>query len=198
MREDDRVLRPGAYSYYPAATPQPARSVATRATVFAIYGAAPIYTAAAAESAEREGVIEHADIWRVPWQDPLKVSEPSEEFNPGILIKMLRVDPATGEQVYLAGLVAGWYMPGIEVHGFEENYTLSGDVHIGQVDGGPGCTMTPGSYMSRPPNIPHGPIVTKNGNVNLVHVLSKMIINYQAHPDAETMIRSHLETYPWS
>ena len=198
IREGGRVLRPGAYSYYPTKAAQPPRLVTERATVFAIYGSTPVYTTSPGESAYRAEVIEFADVWTIPWHDPLKVSEPSEKFNPGIFIKMLRVDRATGEQLYLAGLMAGWYMRGIEVHGFEENYTLSGDVHIGQVDGGPGCTMTPGSYMSRPPKLPHGPIVTKNGNVNLVHVLSKMVIDYQAHPDAERMIRAHLEAYPWS
>lgn len=197
VREGDRVLRPGAYSYHPGKTAQPARSVTHRATVFAIYDATPVYTTSPDESANSAEVIEYADVWTIPWQDPLKVSEPSDKYNSGIFIKMLRVDKATGEQLYLAGLMAGWYMPGIEVHGFEENYTLSGDVHIGLVDGEPGCTMTPGSYMSRPPNIPHGPIVTKNGNVNLVHVLSKMVINYQVHPNAESMIRAHLQAYPW-
>jgi len=193
----DRRLHPGAYSYYPSRLIQPSRSVLRRATVLAIFDTKPVYSTDHGNLSKPPEIIEYTDIWAIPWEDPLQVSEPSESFRSGVLIKKLRVNKTTGEQVYLAGLMAGWYMPGLEVHGYEENYTLSGDVHIGEVGGGRGYTMTPGSYMSRPANIPHGPIVTKNGNVNLVHVLSRMVINYQMHPQAERMIRTHLETYPW-
>ena len=64
----------------------------------------------------------------------------------------------------------GWYAHGLEVHPiFEENYCLSGDVNIGEVDGGDGYTMTEGCYLCRPPGIPHGPISSKNGNVNFCY-----------------------------
>jgi hypothetical protein len=92
----------------------------------------------------------------------------------------------------------GWFMPGREVHPvIEENYCLSGDVHVAEVAGKTGYTMVPGTYLARPAGIAHGPIVSKNGNVNLVFAHGPLGIDYVRHPDADALIRSHLEGFQW-
>ena len=145
-----------------------------------------------------EASVPHLDTWTEPWVDPLTASEPSEDYRAGVMVKMLRCDPETGATTHLAGLMPGWFMPGQEVHPvFEENYCLSGDVHIADVAGAPGYTMLPGTYLARPPGIAHGPIASKNGNVNLIFAHGRLEIDYVTHPKADHLIRRHLEGFPW-
>lgn len=191
------VLKAGAYCYYPAGSTRPELRALEPSTVLALYSATPQFRVSDANHAGAAGSIPYLDTWSMQWMDPLAAATPSEKFRTGVMVKVLRQDAGSGEQVYLAGLMPGWYMTGIEVHGYEENYCLSGDVHIGEVAGAPGYTMTPGCYMSRAPRVPHGPIVSKNGNVNWVHVPGRMVIDYEDHARCTPMIRRHLEQYPW-
>ena len=70
-------------------------------------------------------------------------------------------------------------------------------MHIADVAGAPGYTMLPGTYLARPPGIAHGPIVSKNGNVNLIFAHGPLEIDYVTHPKADHLIRRHLEGFPW-
>jgi hypothetical protein len=90
-------------------------------------------------------------------------------------------------------------MPGMEVHPvYEENFCLSGDVNIGEVEGGSGYTMTPGSYLCRPPGIAHGPLASKNGNVNLTYAHGRLGITYKDNPRSMDLIQRHLTNYRWA
>jgi hypothetical protein len=74
---------------------------------------------------------------------------------------------------------------------------LSGDVNIALVDGAAGYTMTQGSYLCRPPGIPHGPISSKNGNVNFCYTPGKLGIDYEELDNDEGLIFDYLRSYPW-
>ena len=195
------TLANGGFCFYPAGTLQSGWHAPAFCRVFAIFNRRPVYETVerAAAGAPSDQVVEHLDSWAMNWFDPLTASDPSEAYRPGIFVKVLRRDPATGTSTHLAGLMPGWFMEGIEVHPVrEESITLSGDVHIGTVDGAPGYTCVVGSYYSRPPGVPHGPLASKNGNVGLVHTDGLLGIDYQTDPEAEAMIFDHLRSYPWA
>lgn len=138
------------------------------------------------------------DSWAMEWTNPLDASDPSKPYRQGLMVKVLHKNEATGASTHLAGLMPGWYAHGLEVHPiYEENYCLSGDVNIGEVDGGDGYTMTEGCYLCRPPGIPHGPISSKNGNVNFCYTPSILGIDYEPIENDEQYIFSHLRSYPW-
>ncbi len=191
-------LRAGAYCYYPAGATQPAWTVHRAALIFAIFGKLPTFQLMPNAPSDPR-TIAHLDTWALDWVDPLKASDPSRPFRAGVMVKVLREDPVTGASTHLAGLMPGWYMPGMEVHPvYEENYCLSGDVHIGEVAGRPGYTMTVGSYLCRPPGVPHGPLVSKNGNVNLTYAHGRLGIEYRDNPRSMELIDKHLTAYRWN
>lgn len=191
------LLGVGGYCFHPAGSAQGAwrAGVATRALM--ITSAASSFV-----SAEHAGVSPDAirvlDTWAMQWVDPLVASDPSTPYRTGVMVKLLREDPHTGSTTHLAGLMPGWYMPGLEVHPVcEENYCLSGDVHIGRVGDESGYTMTEGAYLCRPAGIAHGPILSKNGNVNFCYTHGRLGIDYQPAADSDSLVRHHLTTFPW-
>jgi hypothetical protein len=194
-------LANGGYCFYPRGTRQQGWQAPQACRVFAIFNGRPDYavTPAPDVDAASDRVVEHLDSWAMEWFDPLAASEPSVAFRPGIFVKVLRHDPDTGVSTHLAGLMPGWFAEGIEVHPVrEESLTISGDVKIGLVSGEPGYTCVVGSYYSRPPGVPHGPLATKNGNVGIVHTEGLLGIDYQTDARAGEIIRDHLRHYPWA
>ncbi|HEY6331371.1 MAG TPA: DUF4437 domain-containing protein [Blastocatellia bacterium] len=194
-------LTSGCYCYYPAGVLQGPWKAEEDATVVAIFESTPNFVQAkdSAPGARSDKSIEYKNTWTMEWVDPLKASDPSLPLRTGIFVKVLRVDEETGSSTHLAGAVAGWYAEGIEVHPVrEENLTLTGDVHIGTIDAQTGYTMTVGSYYDRPKGVPHGPLATKNGNVNLVHTDGRLGIDYKDDPNAERIISEYFARYPWN
>ncbi len=77
----------------------------------------------------------------------------------GLVIKKLRVDPATGEWTWLAGSAPNRVTPRAEVHPtVEEAFLIRGDCLLGEHG-----EMTPGCYFWRPAMVKHGPLTTRNG-----------------------------------
>ena len=196
---DGAALRAGHYCFRGEGDVIGRITATSASTIIARFHRAPEWKpAAGADSYVAPSSILSLDTWSLPWIDPLEASDPSEDYRTGVMVKMLRRDPKTGGTTHLAGLMPGWFMPGQEVHPVvEENYCLSGDVHIADVDGDPGYTMLPGSYLARPPGIAHGPIASKNGNVNLIFAHGPLGIDYVRHPDADQMIQDHFEKFAW-
>lgn len=191
------VLQPGAYCFHPAGSPQGAWSARATTRALLIAGDHPGFESTRS-TAPAPDAIAALDTWQLQWIDPLVASDPSTTYRTGVMVKLLREDRRTGSTTHLAGLMPGWYMPGLEVHPVcEENYCLSGDVHIGRVGDGPGYTMTEGAFLCRPAGIAHGPILSKNGNVNFCYAHGRLGIDYQDASDSTALIRQHLTTYPW-
>jgi len=190
----------GGFCFYPAGVAQGGWTVAADATVYVIYNREPEFAAAtdSQPGAAPHKVVKGKDTWAMEWFDPLSASKPSMKFHPGIFVKELRVDPDTGTRTHLAGLMPGWFAEGIEVHPVrEESLVISGDVHIGLVQGKPGYTLGVGGFYSRPRGIAHGPLASKNGNVGIVHCEGLLGIDYHTDPRAEQIIMDHLKSHPW-
>lgn len=188
----------GGYCYFGAGSGTGRWRVSDALRAIIIVGSTPRFAPLKLSSRSTRDANLALDSWELPWVDPLKASDPSSPFRMGVCVKILRIDSTTGASAHLAGLLPGWYMPGMEVHPvYEENYCLSGDVHIGEVGNVPGYTMTEGLFLCRPAGIPHGPIVSKNGNVNFVYAHGRLDIDYQDNPRSHALITSHLRNYPW-
>lgn len=191
----------GCFCYFPSGVEQGGWHVLEDCCIYAVFDRLPVFvdSQSSARGAAAEKAVPFVDSWAMDWFDPLSASAPSQKFRPGIFVKVLRVDPDTGTSTHLAGLMPGWYAEGIEVHPVrEESLVISGDVLIGQVDGGPGYTVTVGGFYSRPAGVPHGPLASKNGNVGVVHTEGVLGIDYRDDPKAMDLIFDHLRSYPWA
>jgi hypothetical protein len=193
----EKTLPPGGYCFHPPGSPMGQWQTRDVTRVLVIASASPSFHPTASKVCPPDA-IELVDSFAAEWIDPLKAADPSTTFRTGICVKVLRVDAVTGGTTHLAGLLPGWFMPGMEVHPvYEENYCLCGDVHIADIAGHAGYTMTEGAFLCRPPGIAHGPVVSKNGNVNLVYAHGRLGIDYVEHPNAKALIDSHLYDSPW-
>lgn len=197
LRLGDAHLSVGGYCFHPADSPLGDWHCTAALRALLILGGNASFMPTRSAIAH-PNAIAAIDSWALQWIDPLAASDPSTVYRTGVMVKMLREDPETGSTTHLAGLMPGWFMPGLEVHPvIEENYCLSGDVHIGLVADAPGYTMTEGIYLCRPPGIAHGPILSKNGNVNFCYTHGRLGIDYRDEPQSEMLIRKHHRTFPW-
>ena len=79
----------------------------------------------------------------------------------GIVVKRLRIAPASGDVSWVAAVVPGWRESRAEVHDtIEECLMLKGDILLGHRG-----VMGPGSYFWRPPQVEHGPMFSLNGGL---------------------------------
>jgi len=194
---DDVKMHSGCFCYYHTDSPHGRWRSSGDTRFLIICETKPIFYVSKTTTIHERSV-RMLDSWKLEWVNPLDVSDPSNPYRQGIMVKVLRQDPETGASTHLAGLLPGWFANGLEKHPiFEENYCLSGEVNIATVDGKEGYTMTEGSYLCRPPGIPHGPISSKNGNVNFCYTPGKLGIDYQEIEDNDQLIHGHLRNYPW-
>lgn len=193
----DRVYGPGDYCFHPPGSPLGRWRTTGPVRALLFLGSRPGFAVARGHALPPKAV-PFVDSFGMNWIDPLAAADPSTPFRTGVCVKVLRTDPDTGESTHLAGLLPGWFMPGMEIHPvYEENYCLSGDVCVADVAGSTGYTMTEGVFLCRPAGIAHGPIVSKNGNVNLVYAHGRLGIDYVEHPRATALIDAHLRDSPW-
>ena len=200
LQMGEHRLQSGGFCFYPNGVLQPQWRAQTACELFAIFDGRPEYVTASKSTsgADINATVPFVDSWAMNWFDPTSASDPSVAFRPGIFVKVLRHDPATGTSTHLAGLMPGWFAEGIEVHPVrEESLIISGDVNIATVGGEPGYTCTVGGYYSRPAGVPHGPLASKNGNVGIVHTDGLLGIDYQTDDSAMDRIMTHLKTFPW-
>ena len=135
------------------------------------------------------------DVRPLPWNPP--------GLPTGAQLRMLAKDPANGGFTGLVDLPAGYRSDsGVSCNGetrlFVIDGSLQGDVRIGEVGDGEGYTMVTGSFLRRPPHIIHGPLVSKNGNVNLCYTHARLGIDYHHNPRAMDIIFKHLKDHPWT
>ena len=190
-------LGPGGFCYHPAGSGQGRWRSPKGARAFVVYLEGPEFRPDRGSPAP--DAIPALDSFAMDWHNPLDASDPSQDFRPGIFVKVLHVDPETRASTHLAGLMPGWYAEGMESHPvYEENYCLQGDVLIGEVGDEAGYTMVVGSYLCRPPGVIHGPLASKNGNVNLCFTHGLLGIDYSENPRSMDLIRKHLRNHPWT
>jgi glyoxylate utilization-related uncharacterized protein len=107
--------------------------------------------------------------WQIPW-----VKGPA----PGLRLKLLWRDAASGAYSRLLSVDPGWSEPRLEHHDVsEEAFVLEGDMTMGALG-----TMRPGAYFWRPPRIRHGPMRSTAGAVILIRT-DGALFNYYTAPD---------------
>jgi hypothetical protein len=124
---------------------------------------------APAEAGSMTAADSAAMAWQLPW-----VTGPA----PGLRLKLLWRDEATGAYTRLLDVAPGWREPRLEHHDCsEEAFMLAGDMTMGALG-----TMRPGAYFFRPPGIRHGPMHSQAGAVILVRT-DGVLVNHYSAPD---------------
>ena len=144
---DGKELGAGAYAYVP--------SGGSRALTAA--AGADVLVMVEPETAASADGVEVVDTSTRRWTPPgLDADVP-----PGIVIKLLRVDPDSGDWTWVAGVAPGWQEERAEIHPtVEECLMLRGDILLGTRG-----TMRAGSYFWRPGMVEHGPMFSRDGGL---------------------------------
>jgi Domain of unknown function (DUF4437) len=144
---DGTALGEGMYAYVPSGGARPVEAE----------GGADVLMMVEPEAPPSEDAVEVTDTSTMRWSAPgLDADVP-----PGIVIKLLRVDPDTGDWTWVAGVAPGWQEERAEIHPtVEECLMLRGDILLGTRG-----TMTAGSYFWRPGMVEHGPMFSRDGGL---------------------------------
>jgi mannose-6-phosphate isomerase-like protein (cupin superfamily) len=177
----DLAFRQGWYTYRPAGfRTGPIHSAGGALLLLFTYG-----RFALGEERETAGAIPGVDTETIPWGKPL-----TDKKDSPLLSKSLRIDPETGERVFLNRLLEPAGDPRIEWHPcVEELYQLEGTTSMDYPRNR--FLLAPGVYCYRPPNIPHGPFQTDGPVLTLIRVSSTLINYYVSPEEAERMIRAY-------
>ncbi len=144
---DGKSLGEGMYAYVPSGGSRPLAADADADVLVMVEPEAP----------ESQAGVEVTDTSTMRWSPPgLDADVP-----PGIVIKLLRVDPESGDWTWVAGVAPGWQEERAEIHPtVEECLMLRGDILLGTRG-----TMTAGSYFWRPGMVEHGPMFSRDGGL---------------------------------
>jgi len=144
---DGETVGEGVYAYVPSGGTTGLR---------ADHGADVLVMVEAQASAGGDGV-QVVDTSTMRWAAP----DLDADVPPGIVIKLLRVDPESGDWTWVAGVAPGWQEERAEIHPtVEECLMLRGDILLGTRG-----TMTSGSYFWRPGMVEHGPMFSRDGGL---------------------------------
>jgi hypothetical protein len=113
---------------------------------------------------------------------------------PGLSVKNLRIDGETGDRSWVSASCARKQENRAEVHPtIEECLMLRGDCLLGTHG-----EMTPGAYFWRPPNVPHGPLCTRNGAMYFFRTKGgDFDTTYEEVPGWELMVREYFAREPF-
>jgi hypothetical protein len=177
-----QILGPGDYAY--AGTDNADRVLSAAAPALVL-----VMLEEEREPAGPTKPIEVIDSNRMSWEQ-----HEFTDADPGVLNKILRIDPETGDWTWLSGAVRGRREGREEIHSaVEESLCLRGDCLLGKRGG-----MGPGDYFWRPGRIPHGPLTSINGN--LIFNRSKgggMDLKQFEVPGGQGMIDTYLAREPF-
>lgn len=124
------------------------------------------------EKGSEEGVIVK-DTINMDWEPTI-----AEGPQAGIMTKMLRLVPETGEMVFLVGILPNWKEIRQRHHPcVEESFKIFGDMNL-NTNLGDKLLMRKRSYFYRPPWIKHGPLYTREGTMSLVRTSSWLVNRY--------------------
>ena len=179
---DGERIGPGCYAYVPPSGAPRRLTAAGDAETLVM-----IEAAQEADSGEQVSVI---DTTEGRWQPPgLDADVP-----PGILIKLLRVDPVARDWTWVAATVPGWEEQRAEIHPtVEECLMLRGDILLGERG-----VMTAGSYFWRPPMVHHGPMFCRNGGLFFFRTKGGgMDVTWEAVPNWRELVTRYVEREPY-
>jgi hypothetical protein len=139
----DRPLRAGTWAWVPAGTDEELRFDEAARVLLMLE-----------EERARGGEVELVDTVEA------RFTGATTAVPPGLAIKLLRIDPDSGDRSWIAASVPGWLGERAETHPtVEEALLLRGDCLLANVDG----EMRAGDYFWRPGGVLHGPFATRNG-----------------------------------
>lgn len=176
---DGRPLDPGHYAYHPGADVVP---------VAAPGGA--VLLAMVEPEGEDGGGLEVVDASQARYRS----SGRHADIPPGIVNKLLRIDPVTGDETWIAAVVPGWTETRAEIHPtVEECLMIRGDILLG--DRG---AMGPGSYFWRPPLVRHGPMYSRDGGLFFFRSKGgRLGVDYEEVPGWEDLVASYARARPY-
>jgi hypothetical protein len=113
------------------------------------------------------------------------------EIPPGIVNKLLRVDPATGDETWLAAVAPEWMESRAEIHPtVEECFMIRGDILLGTRG-----VMGPGSYFWRPPMVRHGPMYSRTGGLFFFRSKGgRLGVDYEDVPGWQEVVEAYART----
>lgn len=127
-----------------------------------------------------EGMIERLDTIKMHWQPTI-----AEGPQAGIMVKIVRHVPETGEMTFITGILPYWREDRREHHDcVEESFKLTGDMNL-NLNLGDRMLMTENCYFYRPPYRKHGPMFTRTGTMSLIRVSSTLVNHYGPLPEEE-------------
>lgn len=182
LEVDGERIGPGCYAYLaPAAQ---GRTLAAQAGAQALVMLEPEQDPGTPEP------VRVIDTTQGRWQPPgLDADVP-----PGILIKLLRVDPVAQDWTWVAATVPGWEEQRAEIHPtVEECLMLRGDILLGERG-----AMTAGSYFWRPPNVHHGPMYCRNGGLFFFRTKGGgMDVTWEDVPNWRELVEAYAGSEPY-
>jgi hypothetical protein len=170
----------GIYAYVPSGGSRPLTADTAAHLLVMVEESAP-------ESDEDVEVIDTSTMrWAAPDLDA--------DVPPGIVIKLLRVDPASGDWTWVAAVAPGWQEERAEIHPtVEECLMLRGDILLGARG-----TMRAGSYFWRPGMVEHGPMFTRDGGLFFFRTKGGgMDVTHVPVPGWEDMVDEYLGRQPY-
>jgi hypothetical protein len=133
-----------------------------------------------AAEGHRDARVDAKALISVNSMDTVRWSTPSffPQTEPGIFIKLLKLDDATGAFTGLYNMCAGFWQDNISFHDcVEEMYHIWGESWMMQF----GHVPT-GGYIYRPPYINHGPFKCEYGTVGLFRTDSWLVNHFNFNP----------------
>lgn len=143
------------------------------------------------ESADPDGEVEIVDTGEMYW----KSFDASIGAIPeGILSKVLRIDPDSGDWTWLASCIPGWQSDNAETHPtVEECLMIRGDILCGERG-----EMQAGSYFWRPAMVKHGPLISRGGGVFFFRTKGgDLSVDFWDVPGWEKMVDDYVAREPY-
>ena len=177
---EDKAVGEGVYAYVPSGGN---RSLTAKAS-------ADVLVMVEAEAPASGDGVEVTATSTMRWAPPgLDADVP-----PGIVIKLLRVDPESGDWTWVAGVAPGWQEERAEIHPtVEECLMLRGDILLGTRG-----TMTSGSYFWRPGMVEHGPMFSRDGGLFFFRTKGgSMDVTHVAVPGWKALVDEYVGREPY-
>lgn len=160
LRLGSATLRAGDYAVYRAGALLAGLDSRAGAELLWMSARATRYTVADGAGDPAPLLLGPIRIGAQPWlPSPDFEGRTAAEAGPGLGVRFLREDPATGAYTLMTRHAPGWFDPRLESHDtWEELVLLDGDFLMGNTG-----VVGSGSYIFRPGLRPHGPQVTRTG-----------------------------------
>lgn len=171
----------GVYAYVPSGGTRPLMAA----------GDAQLLVMVEEERPESDTAVEVIDTSTMRWAAP---DVEGADIPAGIVIKLLRVDPESGDWTWVAGVAPGWREERAEIHPtVEECLMLRGDILLGARG-----TMHAGSYFWRPGMVEHGPMLSRDGGLFFFRTKGgSMDVTHVAVPGWKEMVDEYLGRTPY-